>query len=923
MSGSTQGAGYAILIVETSDRKFKLFGCPSDKCDVLEEADEIAEVNGRMLDNWILTDISDFLQRCIHSRTICLRIRPKKSQEKLGHVTVRDTFLISVGSGQTFEDQHLDMTQLSGGPSIQTQAIQQNQTQASLISNDSPKTKLLKSDPLSQGCEVTKIVEPQSPETSIVEDHASKDAMKNPKLQSNVAINNNNNTMSSLVQQVPRHREMAVDVPDSFVAITKTAPRYPPPRKKPPNTPETSSLKKNGLYHFSSEIKPSVNHVRSMSSQDGNQDLPERRTPPTPRISELIRSTEDSNGTPLKNEVAEEEKLMDFGQLQRIRKYQEDIRKRKEEEERLAKEEEFLRSSLRGSQKLRALEKVKSGQENSGFHLEEGDIPPRERLVAANAEHLNRLYEPSELLEMLHNVESVLSKTGFSEGVIELEKLFHNAEFESLLNLHNKIQETSCFSCLPNPVSSDAQLISLEVMRALQEVPSKDAKELMHILGKHPFENLMFCHDKVALSQATPDISEEEELLSRLSQYTEESIKIVRIDKTTEPLGATVKNDGEAVIVGRIVKGGIAEKSGLLHEGDEILEVNGLELRGKSVNDVCDIMIHLKAHFDYEPDDDLYVPCRELGMSFQKGDVLHVISQEDPNWWQAYREGEEDQLLAGLIPSKSFQQQREVVKQAVVGDVREKKAKKAGKFLCAKRHHRRKKKKLYNLNYSDETDTDQILTYEEVRLYYPRAHQKRPLVLIGPQKVGRHELRQRLMEDTNRFAAAVPHTSRTKKDSEVNGVDYFFISRTQFEADILAGRFVEHGEYQKSYYGTSLDAIRSVIEAGKTCVLNLHPQSLKILKKSDLMPYVVFIAPPSLEKLRQNCLKMDNAVKDDELKDIIEKAREMEEFYGHYFDLVLINVDLEKTYSELLHEISVIEREPQWVPASWIKDDPS
>lgn len=58
----------------------------------------------------------------------------------------------------------------------------------------------------------------------------------------------------------------------------------------------------------------------------------------------------------------------------------------------------------------------------------------------------------------------------------------------------------------------------------------------------------------------------------------------------------------------------------------------------------------------------------------------------------------------------------------------------------------------------------------------------------------------------------------------MNGVDYFFISRTQFEADILAGRFVEHGEYQKSYYGTSLDAIRSVIDAGKTCVLNLHPQ---------------------------------------------------------------------------------------------------
>ena len=67
--------------------------------------------------------------------------------------------------------------------------------------------------------------------------------------------------------------------------------------------------------------------------------------------------------------------------------------------------------------------------------------------------------------------------------------------------------------------------------------------------------------------------------------------------------------------------------------------------------------IHVKAHFDYDPEEDLYIPCRELGMSFQKGDILHVMSQTDANWWQAYRDGEKDQSLAGLIPSKQFQQQ--------------------------------------------------------------------------------------------------------------------------------------------------------------------------------------------------------------------------------------------------------------------------
>lgn len=55
-----------------------------------------------------------------------------------------------------------------------------------------------------------------------------------------------------------------------------------------------------------------------------------------------------------------------------------------------------------------------------------------------------------------------------------------------------------------------------------------------------------------------------------------------------------------------------------------------------------------------------------------------------------------------------------------------------------------------------EYEAEEILTYEEVSLYYPRANNKRPIVLIGPPNIGRHELRQKLMEDSERFAAAIP-----------------------------------------------------------------------------------------------------------------------------------------------------------------------
>jgi MAGUK p55 subfamily member 5 len=67
-----------------------------------------------------------------------------------------------------------------------------------------------------------------------------------------------------------------------------------------------------------------------------------------------------------------------------------------------------------------------------------------------------------------------------------------------------------------------------------------------------------------------------------------------------------VRNEGEAVVIGRIVKGGAAEKSGLLREGDEVLEVNGVEMRGKSVNEVCDLLASMTGTLTF-----LVVPSRE------------------------------------------------------------------------------------------------------------------------------------------------------------------------------------------------------------------------------------------------------------------------------------------------------------------------
>ncbi|KAF6131548.1 membrane palmitoylated protein 5 [Phyllostomus discolor] len=162
-------------------------------------------------------------------------------------------------------------------------------------------------------------------------------------------------------------------------------------------------------------------------------------------------------------------------------------------------------------------------------------------------------------------------------------------------------------------------------------------------------------------------------------------------------------------------------------------------------------------------------------------------------------------------------------------------------------------------------------------------------------------------------------TTRSRRDHEVAGRDYHFVSRQAFEADIAAGKFIEHGEFEKNLYGTSIDSVRQVINSGKICLLSLHTQSLKALRNSDLKPYIIFIAPPSQERLRALLAKEGKNPKPEELREIIEKTREMEQNNGHYFDTAIVNSDLDKAYQELLRLINKLDTEPQWVPSTWLR----
>ncbi|XP_077422472.1 protein PALS1 [Vanacampus margaritifer] len=616
-------------------------------------------------------------------------------------------------------------------------------------------------------------------------------------------------------------------------------------------------------------------------------------------------------------------------QLERIRQHQEDLRRRREEEGR--------QLDLNASLRLKKLsQNPHIGIDNPTF-LQDTYTSQQPPLGSRDT-----LLELEELLLSLKQVRGCLSDQQSQNDIELVLALLNKSDFQSALKIHNGVANTMHRPSPPYPQTHQALQLALEVRNLSQTSQNKEGLELCSLLSDIHFQSLLLAHDSIAEKEM-----ELEPLTSQtktLTQWGGETVKVVQIEKAQDiPLGATVRNEMESVIISRIVRGGAAERSGLLAEGDEILEINGIEIKGKDVNQVFDILadmhglltfvlipstqskpppvkenvVHVKAHFDYDPSDDPYVPCRELGLSFQKGDILHIISQSDPNWWQAYRDGDEDnQPLAGLVPGKSFQQQREALKQTIEED---KEPEKSGKLWCAKKNKRKRKKFLNNSPKNDDVD-EEILTYEEMALYHQPANRKRPIALIGPTSCGQGELRQRLLNNQpERFAVAVPHTTRSRRDVELGGRDYHFVSRQTFETELAAGKLIESGEFEKNLYGTSTDSVRQVINTGKICVLCLHTQALKVLRSSDLKPYIIFIAPPSQERLRALLAKENKNPKPEELRDIIERAREMEQSCGHLFDAIIVNTDKDKAYAELLRLINKLDTEPQWVPCSWLR----
>uniref|UniRef100_A0A8C6EEG2 MAGUK p55 scaffold protein 2 n=1 Tax=Moschus moschiferus TaxID=68415 RepID=A0A8C6EEG2_MOSMO len=538
--------------------------------------------------------------------------------------------------------------------------------------------------------------------------------------------------------------------------------------------------------------------------------------------------------------------------------------------------------------------------------------------------------------QVLDNLGSLPNATGAAElDLIFLRGIMESPIVRSLAKAHERLEETKLEAVRDN----NLELVQ-EILRDLAQLAeqSSTAAELARILQEPHFQSLLETHDSVASkTYETPPPSPGLDPTFSNQPVPPDAVRMVGIRKTAgEHLGVTFRVEGGELVIARILHGGMVAQQGLLHVGDIIKEVNGQPvgsdpralqelLRSASGSVILKILpsyqephlprqVFVKCHFDYDPTRDSLIPCKEAGLRFSAGDLLQIVNQDDANWWQAcHVEGGS----AGLIPSQLLEEKRKAFVK------RDLELTPTSGTLCGSLSGKKKKRMMYLTTKNAEFDRHELLIYEEVARMPP--FRRKTLVLIGAQGVGRRSLKNKLiMWDPDRYGTTVPYTSRRPKDSEREGQGYSFVSRVEMEADIRAGRYLEHGEYEGNLYGTRIDSIRGVVAAGRVCVLDVNPQAVKVLRTAEFVPYVVFIEAPDFETLRaMNRAALESGVStkqltEADLRRTVEESSRIQRGYGHYFDLCLVNSNLERTFRELQAAMEKLRTEPQWVPVSWV-----
>ena len=174
------------------------------------------------------------------------------------------------------------------------------------------------------------------------------------------------------------------------------------------------------------------------------------------------------------------------------------------------------------------------------------------------------------------------------------------------------------------------------------------------------------------------------------------------------------------------------------------------------------------------------------------------------------------------------------------------------------------------------------------------------VVLSGFAGTGKGTIMRELLSKHDSYALSISATTRNPRPGEVEGREYFFKTKEEFEAMIEAGEFLEHACYVGNYYGTPKQYVREQLKAGKDVILEIEVQGALSIKEQFPDALLLFVAPPSADVLKERLVGRGT-----ETADVIEQrlARAVEESKGiENYDYLVVNDDLEECV-ETVHQM--------------------
>lgn len=182
------------------------------------------------------------------------------------------------------------------------------------------------------------------------------------------------------------------------------------------------------------------------------------------------------------------------------------------------------------------------------------------------------------------------------------------------------------------------------------------------------------------------------------------------------------------------------------------------------------------------------------------------------------------------------------------------------------------------------------------------AKQGKVIVISGPSGVGKSSIVRAVLERVPHACLSVSVTTRPATPQDVEGRDYYFVTREDFEQQIADGRFLEHADVFGNLYGTPKDKVNELLADGKSVILEIDVQGGKQAKLAYPEAVMIFILPPDQKALATRLDERGREDADVQDRRLAEAGNEIATAWQYYNHMV-INDDLEQAITEVIQII--------------------